>query len=369
MEKLRVAYVISSTTRMGGSERHLLNLLGGLKSSVAGHAFSLYGAPGGRVGAMIRDRDVPLVHLDLPDLSIPSAYRAARTLSAHLRRGKADCLMTYGFGPSLVGSLASLFARIPLISARREIPLWRKGKHAAAFAWINLRARLITVNSQAVGRWTRREPFSRGKVQCIPNGVAVPDRQACEEKSPAAGSGKTIGMLANLRPVKNVAMLIRACPRVMSRFPGTKVIIIGEGEERERLQALIDDGGLGNAITLLGARDDTNRLLSGMDILVLTSLAEGSPHAVLEAMAHGLPVVATKVGGVPELVRHGENGYLVEVNDDQALSEKLADLLDQPGRARRLGSRGKRMIQQDYTLEKLFQRQLRLFQKVTGRKP
>jgi glycosyltransferase involved in cell wall biosynthesis len=142
--------------------------------------------------------------------------------------------------------------------------------------------------------------------------------------------------------VKGHEYLIRATPEILKQHPGATIVIVGDGEERQILKKLTESLGVAGTVQFTGHREDVASLIAGMDLFVLPSLNEGMGRVLVMAMALGKPIVATSVGGVPELLGHGEAGVLVPAADPKALADAVAALLRDPERARRLGEAGRR---------------------------
>src|SRR5262249_53578952 len=154
--------------------------------------------------------------------------------------------------------------------------------------------------------------------------------------------------VARMEPVKNHVMLIEAARLLHQAGAHFELWLVGGGEGRARCEAAVAAAGLGERIHLLGCRDDVPALPALRDIGVLTSLKEGIPRAALEAMAVGLPMVATRVTGTREVVRDGDTGFLVDVDDPVALAAALAVLIDDAGLRARMGARGREVVCAEY---------------------
>ena len=171
----------------------------------------------------------------------------------------------------------------------------------------------------------------------IANGVQVPPRAQARQGEHGALRFISVGRLA---AVKNYALLLRGFAPLVARFPGTTLTLVGDGPERAALEKLAADCGIGASVRFLGFRSDIDELLAQADVFVLSSLSEGIPMSILEAMKSGLSVVATRVGGVPATVIDGETGLLVASEDEPALTAALATLLANPARASAMGMAG-----------------------------
>ncbi|HET9865321.1 MAG TPA: glycosyltransferase [Steroidobacteraceae bacterium] len=182
----------------------------------------------------------------------------------------------------------------------------------------------------------------------IANGVAVPPLHRNRAPQPGALRLVTVGRLA---AVKNYELLIRAFAPLAARWPQLSLTFVGDGPERAGLERLASSLGLAGSVFFLGFRSDIDQLLADSDIFVLTSVSEGIPMSILEAMKCGLPVVATRVGGVPATVADGETGMLVESGDDRALTRALAVLIENPRSAEAMGAAGHARALQKFSVE------------------
>lgn len=181
----------------------------------------------------------------------------------------------------------------------------------------------------------------RSRLSCIANGIDTHEFRPAPESpqardqddstaAPAAPRTPMIGFVGRLSPEKGPEVFVRAALLLRDRLPNARFVIAGDGPSRERVEALAAQYLLDDRLELLGTRDDMPSVYRGLDVLVSSSHSEALPLAVMEAMACGVPVVATRVGGVPELVAHGSTGWLVEAGDFQGLATAAASLIEQP---------------------------------------
>lgn len=207
------------------------------------------------------------------------------------------------------------------------------------------------------------------KISLIPNGVdtsVFTPQTLPREVWP--GSGPVAACLANLRPEKNLPLLIEAFRLSLAQVPAARLMLIGEGSERPTLEAQIAAHGLGDHIRLLGARRDIPALLNQADVMALSSSTEAAPLSILEAQACGLPVVATAVGDVPRLIVEGETGFLVPSGDAGAMAERLARLLGDADLRARMGVAARQHVLQHYSFEQSLAARQELFLALAGQK-
>lgn len=179
---------------------------------------------------------------------------------------------------------------------------------------------------------------------------------------------RVLGAVGNLYPVKGHLHLIQAARAVVAVEPSAHLVILGRGTLKGALEAEAERLGIRSHVHLLGLRDDVPNWLGAMDVFVLPSLSEGLPLSVLEAMAAGRPIVATKVGGVPEVVEDGVTGFLVPPAAPDALAERMLAVLGDPVRATTMGAAGRARVQATFSLPEMANRYRALYQRVVARR-
>jgi glycosyltransferase involved in cell wall biosynthesis len=199
----------------------------------------------------------------------------------------------------------------------------------------------------------------RAQYRVIPNGVDT-TRFAAE---PAPVPGRVV-MVGRLAAPKRHDLALHALARLSNRNSDAMLQVVGGGPRREKIVALADELGLPDRVRLLGARDDVPELLSRAACLVLVSDYEGCPLSVIEAMAAGVPVIASRVGGLTELVDHGVTGLLVPHDDPDALAAAVGELLADPERARRLGRAGRERARELYSIERMVAATVALYDEI-----
>ncbi|MES1930693.1 sugar transferase, PEP-CTERM/EpsH1 system associated protein [Salinisphaera dokdonensis CL-ES53] len=233
--------------------------------------------------------------------------------------------------------------------------------------------RFVAVSDE-LGTWLiERVGISGNRTQVIRNGIDLDrfadaaESRVWDEGFAPAGS-LVIGSIGRLDPVKAFDVLIEAFAHLQQRRPdlNARLVIVGEGNERSRLTALIAQRGLESHVRLMGARDDINVVLRSMDIYACSSVTEGIALTILEAMACERPVVATRVGGNPELVADGETGLMVPADDVPALASALERLADDKLLARRLGRAARARVVAEFSLETMISAYCRLYDSLTG---
>jgi len=209
--------------------------------------------------------------------------------------------------------------------------------------------------------------INSNKIYTIENGIdldryglSAPNRQSYG----LAQKDVVVGIVARLVPVKDHDTLLRAFRIVADSIPMAKLIIIGDGSERNNLERLVERLDLEGLVRFLGNRNDIPELLSCLDVAVLSSTEEGLPLSILEAMACGKPVVATNVGGIPAVIQHGKNGVLVSTRDISGMANALLDVLSDKNRAEKMGMNGRKLIEKRYDLNYSLKKYFALYKDV-----
>ncbi len=336
---LRAVFVIDTLTPGAGTENQLALLLDRFDPARIRPSLVFLREPppdAPRTGA-------PATVLGVRRLAAPGGMAAVLRLRRLLRRERAGVVVTFFRDANLVGTAAARLAGVPVVSTRRNLGYWQTPGEIRLLRILNRGAALIAVNAEAVRTHTlRSEGVSSGRVRVVPNAVdlerfrpvSAAERAARRERLGLPGDGVLLGCVANLRPVKGHDVLLRAFA-AMDTGPA-RLALAGTGELEGALRRRSGELGVADRVHFLGSRGDVPALLSAFDLVVSASLSEGLSNAILEAMAAGLPVVATAVGGNPELVVPGETGELVPAEDPPALARALAGLVaDREGRERR----------------------------------
>lgn len=286
-----------------------------------------------------------------------------RRLLAFSRRHPIDILHTHKFGSNCWGAvLASRISARVFVAhehtwsfegqpQRRVLDRELIARRADAF---------VAVSTEDRRRMIEVEGIAASKVRFIPNGISTPPGpDPGHDFRAELGIGPDqplVGTVATLRTQKALDVLVRASARLKETIPNVRVVIVGGTDSRgnqveERLKALIADLALTETVTMVGRRFDIPNVLDALDVAALSSDYEGSPLSVMEYMAACKPVVATRVGGVPDLIEDGVTGLLVEPQDPEGLSAALATVLRDPERAMAMGQAGHERRQREFSIE------------------
>jgi len=283
-------------------------------------------------------------------------------MAALIREEGVRIVHATDFNTNLLALAAGRLAGAKVVVSRVDLGHLRHGFgkwHREAEKWNARRADLVIANAEAVREVCIREERCRAeRVVVVRNGIDLVhfdelSAQPLQAPLPIAPDDVPVAVIGNLWPVKGHRTLVEAAAGLARRMPRVKFLCAGEGPEREPLQRRIAELNLGDRVFLLGHRLDVPAILARVRAACLCSSAEGLSNALMEAMAARLPIVATAVGGNPELVRPGENGLLVAYGDAPSLADKLYELLSDPGRASEMGRRGRARVEAELTLARM----------------
>jgi glycosyltransferase involved in cell wall biosynthesis len=273
-----------------------------------------------------------------------------------LRRERFDILHTHMFGSNLWGAAIGSACRVPVIVAHEHSWAY-EGEFGRA--WLDghvigrLATRFVAVSSADGERMVAHEHVDPGKVVVIPNGY-IPSPAATDTDVRAQlgldHDALVIGIAAVLRPEKRIDLLLEAHTKVRAQVPQAQLVIAGDGPCRLSLEAQARALGIGDAVHFLGARNDVDSVLRASDVGALSSDREGSPLLVFECMANSAPMVATTVGGVPDVIEHERTGLLVPRRDPAALARGLIRLLTEPERRLAMAAAGRAALHR-YTID------------------
>ena len=272
--------------------------------------------------------------------------------------------------------LCGLPARLQNTSAivsRKGLPLMYD-RLLYRFAYRHIVDRILTPSYDLKRMLCEHPWITPEKVDVVHNGVRVPPRLSWEEILRARRElgipedGRLIAAAGRFSPQKGFSYLVDALPEVLLSFPDVHLMLIGEGELRGDLERQIERLDVRDRVHLPGYRRDVPRLLAASDLFVLPSLYEGLPNVMLEAMAAGIPVVATSVNGVPEVIEDGVCGYLIPPKSTRHIESALRALLGNWARAEEIGEAGRRRVESKFTVERMVDRVERVFRNAVLRK-
>lgn len=308
---------------------------------------------------------IPLQEYQVATFRSVHAVRQQARLARQIVRGRIDIVHAYNFyGNVFAIPPARLVAPVVIASIRDRSPYLtpmqkRVQRYTCQFA------DRILVNADAVKEWlTREEGYDDSKIVVIRNGVdmarfqSAPTRQSIRHELGIDADARLVVVVSRLTRLKGIEHFLQAAAALSPRYPDARFLIVGETSPPDpayltQLQALARSLGVADVVTFTGLRSDVPAVLAAADVAVMPSLNEALSNVLLESMAAGAPVVATRVGGTPEALVDGETGLLVEPGDPGAIAAAVSNLLDNPELARRLGCAARRLITERFSVDRM----------------
>jgi glycosyltransferase involved in cell wall biosynthesis len=368
---------LTSSRFFGGPERQMLELAQTLPPPYQTIFLSFY--EGGKCNLFLHEvrrrgfGGAPLVN------DTPFFRAAVRELSQKLRKLGARVLCCHGYKADLLGAIAARRAGIPVLAVSRgwtgedwKVRLY-EGVDRLALRWVDA----VVCVSQGQARKVLDAGIRGERVVVIPNAIRAERftarRQDTRRQLESLFPKKPrwiVGSAGRLSPEKGFDVLIEAARRVVDEEPAAGFVIFGEGVLRAELQRKIDECGLNQNFLLGGFRKDLDTLTPCFDVLVMTSHSEGLPNVLLEAQAAEVPAVCTAVGGIPEVLTDGVNGFLVPDGDAGSVADKVLLILRSGGERQEKGKRGREIVLGKYSFEAQCKEYMALFGRlVAGRRP
>jgi glycosyltransferase involved in cell wall biosynthesis len=286
-----------------------------------------------------------------------------------VRREGISLIHAHEFDGITYGSLVAKIVGVPLVATvHGKHYYWEKKRRRLAYRMVSRVGTMVAVSEDLKRFIAEKVGVAVARIKVIYNGqeplpaVESAAGRCLRDQLGLEEDESVIGVVGSLYPVKGHEYLLAAVPQVLKTHPRTKVLIVGRGDLEAPLKESVKKVGLEKKVRFLGFREDVAALLSLMDVFVLPSLSEGLSIALLEAMAAGKPVIATNVGGNPELVVDGETGYSVPSRDADALAAKLRLLLADKQHCSKLGDNGRKRVKLRFSLQAMAENYQRLYE-------
>lgn len=259
----------------------------------------------------------------------------------------------------IMGWVSKHLSSVPIwITSRRDLGFKRKSIHKRIFRIASKACKKCVVNCNAIrNQMIQQKELPEERIEVIYNGIDLEPYQVHDNPKTLKNELNIkddvflVGMVATLKfEIKGHRFFVEASKKVLEKFPKVEFVLIGDGPLRNYFENMAEELGVRQNLHFLGKRNDIPRILSSLDISVLCSTSEGFSNVILESMAAGKPVVATDVGGSPEMVIDGLTGYLVPPADSDALAKAVMNLLEDPEKARDMGDEGRKLVQNKFTI-------------------
>lgn len=371
----------------GGTERQFVNLGVGLDPS----RFAVHFGCLRRFGMMLDELErfgIPVLDYGVFHLRDVRALAAQLRLARDIRRHGIDVVHTYGFHANLFAIPAARLAGAPVVASIRDLGVYLTPSQRVIQRWVCRLADRVLVNAEAIREWLVEEGYARRRITVIPNGIdisrfAQPSRRGRLHSQLALPLHvQLVAAIGRVSRLKGLEDFIAAAALVSRRFPSARFLIIGEPSfmaegsniivdhsYEDELRQLAARLGLRDRVIFTGFRGDIERILPDLAVSVLPSLSEGLSNTLLESMAAGVPVVATRVGGSVEVVQDGDNGLLAPPGSPRDLAGAICRFLEDPAFARRAGEAARQRIAEHYSMRRLVERTSRFYESLLNREP
>ena len=296
-------------------------------------------------------------------------WGAVRAVKQYIAKHDVDVIHTHGYKADVYGYFAARQLGKPIVATYHSSPLQTARLRLYTRLDHVLLRRFDAVVAISRERCGALHEFGvpSGKITTIWNGIDVSTfRNAMPALAGASAKreGKVVGVVGRLVPEKGVQFLLYAASEVVTRYPDTLFLVVGGGPQRTELEELARDLGIQGNVRFLGQRRDMPEIYAAMDIFVLPSFDEGLPMCVLEAQAAGKPVIGTAVGGTPDVVRHNQNGILVEPKEISGLRDGMLQLLGDSDLRTQLGRNGQAWVEKHFSADVMAARYRKFYDQV-----
>jgi len=353
VSRVRTILFLSTSSGPGGAERVISNLSASLDPARFRAILCLFRT--GWIQTHTESRGVRTYVIPTHGMF---DWRWILRLRRLLKDEHVDLIHAHEFDANVQGTFVAALSGIPSVATvHGKNYFGEKIRRRLAYRWVSRKASMVAVSQNLKQFIVQKVGIDPEHVKVVYNGVDVlpqidsSDMAKCNEELGLPFGNQIVGVVGNLYPVKGHQYLIASIPAVLAKCPNTTFIFAGRGQLEDELKAQALQLGVDGEIRFLGLRQDIPRILSILDVFVLPSLSEGLSMAILEAMSAGKPVIATDVGGNPELVDDGETGYLVPSQSSQALADRLINVLTNRERALQFGKSGQCRAQGRFSLQ------------------
>jgi glycosyltransferase involved in cell wall biosynthesis len=333
----------------GGTEHQMTELICRIDRKIfAVHAVCLIDQ--GALRSRVLDAGIPIVPFRLRGFAKPATAVEMLRFARWCRSRHIRIVHACDFYANIFALPAAWLARVPVrLASRRDVSIpERRSAHLRLQHLAYSFAHRIVVNSGAAADRLADEGVARARVAHIANGLDL-----ARYAPGAQRGGRVVTTVANLRPGKGHDVLLDAAALVLAHHPDVRFQIVGDGSRRAELERHAAALGITAQVAFRGHSADVPAVLRESDVFAFPSFMEASPNAVLEAMAAALPIVASNVGGIPEVVTHGRNGLLVPPRNAQALAAGIVRVLDDPAHAAALGTAARQTAADNFSFERM----------------
>lgn len=373
---------------IGGTEKQVVNLAKRMDRSAFDLSFGCTNRWGALLDEVVQHQGLEVSEYPLSRLYGLNAFRQQLRFASVLRKNRTQIVHSYNFYANAFCIPAAKLAGVPCVVASiRDLGVYLSPTKLRLQRWVCGLADRVVVNADAIRDWLVAQGYPAHKIVVIRNGVDTSrfgsrnDGARLRQEFGVPPKAPLVTMLARLSPSKGIDYFLEAAAKLRGLHPDAYFLLVGEcfvrdaereflvdQEYRKVLQDKVAALGLTGRVIFTGLRKDVPEVLAASAVSVLPSLSEGISNTLLESMAAGVPVVATRVGGTPEAVTDGEQGLLVAPGDAQALASAISRVLSDPLLAMRLGNNGRRRVAEEFSFEAVVRRTEALYRELLAAK-
>lgn len=353
-----------------GGALQVVYLMNGLVER--GHGVALVCAKGSAIENVARQSGIPVHPVRVlcdcdPSLSLRvySAVRKMKPDIVHLHSRR---------GAEVLGGVAARMARVPAVVLSRRVDD-RINMGLLGHLKYNVLPDRIVAISDGIRKVLRDCGIDEERLELVHSAVVTSrfqcnrDRDWFESEFGITQDAPVIGVIAQLIDRKGHKYLFSAVPDIVKAFPGARFLVFGKGPLKSQLEGLVREVGISEAVRFVGFRDDMERVMPNLDVVVHPALREGLGVSLLQAALVGVPIVASAVGGIPEIVRDGETGFLIPPEDADAISASVLKLLRDRDMASHFGENGRRLVHSEFSVDQMVEGNLRVYRDVLSNAP
>ncbi len=357
---------ITTHFNIGGISNYILTLSGAMKKKGVD---CLVVSGGGNLEGELKKAGVGHITLDINTKSelSPKVFRAIIPLCKIVKREKVDIIHAHSRVSQVAAFFTSLITGVPYVTTCHGF--FRKRLRKIFDTW----GRKVVAISDAVSEHLKKDlGVSADRIELIYSGVDAdkfsrklsPEEMGVIKRSLGLKNGPLIGAVGRLSPVKGQEFLIMAMPSVIKKFPDAQCIIVGDGNDKAHLKNLALTLKLNGSVLFIPSEPDMAKFLSIIDVFVFPSVKEGLGIALLEALAAGKACVASRIGGIENIVKNRYNGILVDVGDVISIGEAIMEFLGDAELKREMGERGRELVKEKFSLDAMSEKMIELYGKV-----
>jgi len=367
-KKITILYIIDTYVSLpgqalvGGAEKQLYLLASSLDPKIFRPIVVQLNPANSMPAADKSLNNMELINLPTGRVYSLHGLRQVMRLADLEKREGVHIIHTFFEKSEIMGWLSRRFSGVPVwITSRRDLGFKRKSIHKKIFGFASNGCKKCIVNCAAIRRqMVQQNELPEERIEVIYNGIDLEPYQVHDNPKTLKNElnikddVSLVGMVATLKfEIKGHRFFIEASKKILEKFPNVEFVLVGDGPLRNYYENMAEELGVRQNLHFLGKRNDIPRILSSLDISVLCSTSEGFSNVILESLAAEKPVIATNVGGSPEMVIDERTGYLVPPADSDALAKAIINLLQDPKKARDMGEQGRRMVQEKFSIERM----------------